>query len=86
MKKHGVSRRDFLRSGALAASAGGLTAAVASATELAILEAIESGVCFPADLEHALSLAAGEVSHSVLLLTLRGLVENRAGVLVRVQR
>ena len=60
--------------------------AVASATELAILEAIESGVCFPADLEHALSLAAGEVSHSVLLLTLRGLVENRAGVLVRVQR
>ena len=32
MKKHGVSRRDFLRSGALAASAGGLTAAVASAT------------------------------------------------------
>ena len=32
MKKHGVSRRDFLKSGALAASAGGLTAAVASAT------------------------------------------------------
>src|SRR6185437_6926288 len=31
MKKHGVSRRDFLKSGALAASAGGLTAAVASA-------------------------------------------------------
>ncbi len=32
MKKHGISRRDFLKSGALAASAGGLTAAVASAT------------------------------------------------------
>jgi hypothetical protein len=32
MKRHGVSRRDFLKSGALAASAGGLTAAVASAT------------------------------------------------------
>jgi predicted amidohydrolase YtcJ len=32
MKKHGISRRNFLKSGALAASAGGLTAAVASAT------------------------------------------------------
>ncbi len=32
MKKHGISRREFLKSGALAASAGGLTAAVASAT------------------------------------------------------
>jgi predicted amidohydrolase YtcJ len=32
MKKHGISRRDFLKSGALAASAGGLTAAVAAAT------------------------------------------------------
>jgi predicted amidohydrolase YtcJ len=32
MKKHGISRRGFLKSGALAASAGGLTAAVASAT------------------------------------------------------
>jgi DNA processing protein len=57
-----------------------------SATELAILEAIESGVCFPTELEQALSLGAGEVSHTVLLLTLRGLVENRAGMLVRVQR
>jgi DNA processing protein len=54
--------------------------------ESAMLEAIASGVCFPADLEQALSLGAGEVSHTVLLLTLRGLVENRAGVLVRVQR
>ncbi|HVZ31880.1 MAG TPA: hypothetical protein VG963_05610, partial [Polyangiaceae bacterium] len=57
-----------------------------NATERAILEAIESGVCFPAELEQALSLGAGEVGHTVLLLTLRGLVENRAGVLVRVQR
>jgi DNA processing protein len=62
------------------------TAPAGSATELAILEAIESGVCFPTELEQALSLGAGEVSHTVLLLTLRGLVENRAGMLVRVQR
>src|SRR3954469_4829267 len=32
MKRHGISRRNFLKSGALAASAGGLTAAVGSAT------------------------------------------------------
>ena len=32
MKKHGMSRRNFLKGSALAASAGGLTAAVASAT------------------------------------------------------
>jgi len=32
MKKHGISRRSFLKGSALAASAGGLTAAVASAT------------------------------------------------------
>ena len=32
MKKHAISRRNFLKSSALAASAGGLTAAVASAT------------------------------------------------------
>jgi predicted amidohydrolase YtcJ len=32
MKNHGISRRNFLKGSALAASAGGLTAAVASAT------------------------------------------------------
>lgn len=32
MKKHGISRRNFLKGGALAATAGGLTAAVANAT------------------------------------------------------
>jgi DNA processing protein len=57
-----------------------------SAMELAILEAIGSGLSFPSEIEQALSLGAGEVSHAVLLLTLRGLIENRAGVLVRVQR
>jgi DNA processing protein len=54
-----------------------------SATELAVLQAIESGVCFPTEIEQALSLGAGEVSHAVLLLTLSGLIENRAGMLVR---
>src|SRR3954468_17784273 len=32
MKRHGISRRNFLKSGALAASAGGLTGAVGRAT------------------------------------------------------
>lgn len=71
---------------ARAKRAAALPAPSASPTELAILEAIESGVCFPTELEQVLSLGAGDVSHAVLLLTLRGLIENRAGMLVRVHR
>ncbi len=59
--------------------------ATASGIEQAILEAIDAGVCYPAEIAQALSFSVGEVSHSLLLLTLRGLVRNDAGVLSRVR-
>jgi DNA processing protein len=53
--------------------------------EPAILEAIDAGVRYPGQLAQALSFSIGEVSHAVLLLTLRGLVQNEAGRLTRVR-
>jgi DNA processing protein len=61
-------------------------AVAANEIEQAILETIDAGVRYPAEIALALSLGAGEVSHALLLLTLRGLVQNQAGVLSRVQR
>jgi DNA processing protein len=59
--------------------------AAGSGIDQAILEAIDAGVCYPAEIAQALSFSVGEVSHSLLLLTLRGLVRNDAGVLSRVR-
>jgi DNA processing protein len=61
-------------------------AAPGNPLERAILEAIDSGLRFPGDIAEALSLGAGEVSHALLLLTLRGLVQSESGVLKRVAR
>jgi DNA processing protein len=57
-----------------------------NAVERAILEAIDRGVRFPGEIAQALSLGAGEVSHAVLLLTLRGVLQSESGVLARVAR
>jgi DNA processing protein len=62
------------------------TAAPNNPIERAILEAIDGGVRFPAEIAQALSLGVGEVSHAVLLLTLRGLIQSECGVLRRVAR
>lgn len=59
--------------------------AAGSAIDQAVLEAIDAGVRYPAEIAHALSCNVGEVSHAILLLTLRGLVRNDAGVLSRVR-
>jgi DNA processing protein len=64
----------------------GAAARGANEMEQAILEAIDAGVRYPVEIALALSLGAGEVSHALLLLTLRGLVRNDAGVLSRVER
>jgi DNA processing protein len=61
-------------------------AALADPLERAILEAIDGGLCFPGEIAEALSLGAGEVSHALLLLTLRGLVQSESGVLRRSAR
>jgi DNA processing protein len=58
-------------------------AAPADPLERAILEAIDGGLCFPGEIAEALSLGAGEVSHALLLLTLRGLVQSESGMLRR---
>lgn len=59
--------------------------AAGSGIDQAILEAIDAGVRYPAEIAQALSFSVGEVSHSLLLLTLRGLVRNDAGVMSRVR-
>ncbi|MEO8177198.1 MAG: DNA-processing protein DprA [Deltaproteobacteria bacterium] len=61
-------------------------AAAGNPIERAILEAIDRGVRFPGEIAQALSLGIGEVSHTVLLLTLRGLIQSESGVLSRVSR
>lgn len=61
------------------------SARVASGIDQAVLEAIDAGVRYPAEIAQALSFSVGEVSHSILLLTLRGLVRNDAGLLSRVR-
>jgi len=61
-------------------------AALGNPIERAILEAIDRGVRFPAEIAQALSLGIGEVSHTVLLLTLRGLIQSESGMLTRVSR
>jgi DprA winged helix domain len=60
-------------------------AAAENEMERALLEAIDAGVRYPMELALALSLGVGEVSHALLLLTLRGLVRNDAGVLSRIR-
>jgi len=59
-------------------------AALGTPIERAILEAIDAGVHFPGEIAQALSLGVGEVSHALLLLTLRGLIRNESGMLRRV--
>lgn len=58
-------------------------AAAGTPIERAILEAIEGGVRFPGEIAQALCLGVGEVSHAVLLLTLRGLIQSDSGALRR---
>lgn len=60
-------------------------AKASSGIEQAVLEAIDAGVRYPAEIAQALSCSVGEVSHCILLLTLRGLVRSDAGVLSRVR-
>lgn len=58
-------------------------AAASRGIDQAVLEAIDAGVRYPAEIAQALSFSVGDVSHALLLLTLRGLVRNDAGVLSR---